>query len=329
MKNKILEELKANNGQAVSGEEISRKLGISRTAVWKHISKLRSEGYSIESQTNSGYKLVGSPDVLSFSELEPILHTRFVGRNVIYLDTVDSTNTYAKRAAEGSFKEGTVVIADEQTAGRGRLGRNWVSTKGKGIWMSLMLKPDILPADAPKLTIVAAYAVARALENCCRLEAKIKWPNDIVAGGKKLCGILTEMSAEADDINYVIIGIGINANLELDDFGPEVSGIATSVRIESGRTISRKALVASVLDEFEKAYGIFSRDGSIGFLLDEYKEKSAVLGKDIRVISKKEEIIGLAVDISMEGHLVVRLADGTSREIMSGEVSVRGLYGYI
>lgn len=329
MKYKILEELKANNGQAVSGEDISKKLGISRTAVWKHISKLRGEGYMIESQTNSGYKLMGSPDVLSLSELEPFLRTGLIGRNIIYLDSTDSTNTYAKKAVEEPFKEGTAIIADEQTAGRGRLGRHWVSTKGKGIWMSIILKPDILPADAPKLTIAAAIAVAKALQSCCQLEAKIKWPNDIVAGGKKLCGILTEMSAEADEIRYVIIGIGINANMEIRDFGPEVSAIATSIRIESGRTVSRKALTASVLNEFDKIYKIFIRDGSIKPLLDEYKVKSAVLGKEVRVISKKEEIIGLAVDISEEGHLVLRLADGSHRQIMSGEVSVRGLYGYI
>lgn len=329
MKNKILEELKSAGGQSVSGEEISRKLGISRTAVWKHISKLRSEGYTIESQTNSGYRLVGSPDVLSLSELAPFLHTDFIGRNIKYFDSVSSTNTYAKKAAEKPFVEGTVIIADEQTEGRGRLGRHWVSTRGKGIWMSIMLKPDILPADAPKLTIAAAYAVSKAVLRCCQLDTRIKWPNDIVAGGKKLCGILTEMSAEADEINSVIVGIGINANLEIDDFGSEVSSIATSIKAEIGRTVSRKALVASVLNEFEEVYEDFVKEGSIKSFIEEYKNKSAVLGKEIRVISKKEEIIGLAVDISGEGHLIVELADGVLKEIMSGEVSVRGLYGYI
>lgn len=329
MKQRILEELKANSGQPVSGEEISRKLGISRTAVWKHISRLRREGYSIESQTNSGYRLVGSPDLLSPGELEPMLKTRFIGREIIYFDSITSTSTYAKKAAEEPFAEGTVIIAEEQTAGRGRLGRQWISTRGKGIWMSIMLKPDILPADAPKLTIAAAYAVAKALRSCCRLDARIKWPNDIVVEGKKLCGILTEMSAEADEIKNVIVGIGINANLEQKDFGPEVSSIATSIRLETGSAVSRKDLAASVLNEFEEVYEVFAREGSIKPLLDEYKNKSAVLGKEIRVISKKEEIVGLAVDISEEGHLVVRLGDGTIKEIMSGEVSVRGLCGYI
>ena len=329
MKNKILEELKEGKGQAVSGEEMSRRLGISRTAVWKHIRKLRSEGYSIESQTNSGYKLVGSPDVLSSGELGPFLHTESIGRNIIYLDSIDSTNTYAKKKAEGSFIEGTVVIADEQTGGRGRLGRHWVSTKGKGIWMTIMLKPDILPSDAPKLSIVAALAVTNAIRSCCQLDAEIKWPNDIVTGGKKLCGILTEMSAEEDEIKYVIIGIGINANIEIDDFGKELSRIATSVKIEKGKPVSRKALAASVLNEFEKVYRVFAREASINDLLNDYKSKSAVLGKEVRLISRKEEITGLAVDISEKGQLVIKLADGSYREIMSGEVSVRGIYGYI
>ena len=329
MKNRILEELKANNGQPISGEEISRRLGISRTAVWKHINRLRSEGYSIESQTNSGYRLSASPDVLSLSELEPLLDTRIIGRSIIYLDSTASTNMYAKKTAEEPFQEGTVIIAEEQTAGRGRLGRQWVSPKGKGIWMSLLLKPDILPADAPKLTIAAAQAVSRALWKCCRLDAGIKWPNDIVVSGKKLCGILTEMSAEADEIKSVVVGIGINVNLDAEDFGPEISDIATSVRLQKGSIVSRKLLAASVLNEFEKVYDIFVQEGTIKPFLEEYKSRSAVLGKEIRVISKKEEIIGLAEDISEEGHLVVKLPDGTQKEIMSGEVSVRGLLGYI
>ncbi len=329
MKSKILEQLKSTNGQPISGEEISKRLGISRTAVWKHIKNLRSEGYAIESQTKNGYRLTGSPDLLTLNELEPFLRTGFVGRRVIYLDKVDSTNTYAKKLAEEPFHDGTAVIAEEQSAGRGRLGRHWVSPTGKGIWMSLLLKPEILPADAPKLTIVAAYSVVKALRACCGLEAGIKWPNDIVANGRKLCGILTEMSAEEDEIKYVVIGIGINANLEPGDFGPEISSVATSICIEKGGDIPRKLITASVLNEFEKAYTEFIKDGSIAFLLPEYKQSSAVLGKEVRIISKKEETTGLALDINEEGQLIVRLRDGSIREIMSGEVSVRGIYGYI
>ncbi|HWQ29354.1 MAG TPA: biotin--[acetyl-CoA-carboxylase] ligase [Negativicutes bacterium] len=329
MKNKILEQLKSSNGQPISGEEISKRLGISRTAVWKHIKTLRSEGYNIESQTKNGYRLTGSPDRLTINELEPLLQTGFVGRNVIYLETVDSTNTYAKRLAEGAFRDGTVVVAEEQDAGRGRLGRHWVSPAGKGIWMTLLLKPDILPTDAPKLTIVAVCSVARALHACCGLEAGIKWPNDIVANGRKLCGILTEMSAEEDEIKYVVVGIGINANLGSADFGPEVSAIATSVSMETGVEVPRKLIAAALLNEFEKAYTEFVKEGSIAFLLPEYRERSAVIGREVRIISRKGETTGEAVDINEEGQLLVRLQDGSIREIMSGEVSVRGIYGYI
>lgn len=329
MRNKVLDVLKANKGQFISGENISEKLGISRTAVWKHVGKLREEGYIIESQTNGGYKLIESPDILSLSELEPFLRTSFIGRDIIFLDSISSTNTYAKKKAEESFREGTVIIADEQTEGKGRLGRQWISARRKGIWMSVMLKPDILPVDAPKLTIVAAIAVVRALWSCCQLKAGIKWPNDITVGNKKICGILTEMSAEADEIKYVIIGIGINTNVEIDDFGPEVSAAATSVSIETGRAITRKALTASVLYELEDMYEDFIIDGSIRPFLNEYKGKSAILGRNVKAISKKEEITGLATDISEEGHLIVRLSDGTYREIVSGEISVRGLCGYI
>lgn len=329
MKSKILEELKSADGKEVSGEEISKRLGISRTAVWKHISKLRSEGYNIASRTKKGYKLEGSPDVLSLNELEPLLYTEIIGRSIIYLDSVTSTNTYAKKKAEAAFREGTVVIAEEQTSGKGRKGRYWISPKGKGIWMSIMLKPDIFPADASKLTIAAAYAVVKALWNCCKLDARIKWPNDIVSGGKKLCGILTEMSAEADEIKSVIVGIGINVKLESNDFGDEVSNAATSVSAEIGRAVPRKDLAAAVLNEFDAVYRDFLRNGSINQFLDGYKDKSAVLGKEVRLISTREEVIGTAVDISEEGHLVVRLADGSHRKIMSGEISVRGLCGYI
>ncbi|MGE5630966.1 MAG: biotin--[acetyl-CoA-carboxylase] ligase [Caulobacteraceae bacterium] len=329
MKYRILEELKSKSNGYLSGEEISRKFGISRTAVWKYINKLRDEGYGIESQTNNGYRLVDSPDSLSPVEVLPLLETEFLGREVIYLDSIDSTNAYAKKAAENTFWDGTVVIADEQTCGRGRLGRQWISPKGKGIWMSMLLKPDILPSDASKITLVAAYAVCRALEDCCKLDAKIKWPNDIVVNGKKLCGILTEMSADIDEIKYVVVGIGINANLDLTDFGDEVASIATSLKIEAGKSVKRKVVAASVLNEFEKVYKSFVSNASMEDFLEEYKSRSAVLGKDIKVIYKKEEMTGKAVDISPEGHLIVQLPDGSKKAVVSGEVSVRGLYGFI
>ena len=241
MKYRILEELKSRDKEYISGEEISRRLGVSRTAVWKYINRLRQEGYNIESQTNSGYKLVQSPDTLSSFEIQPLLKTRFIGREILYFDSIDSTNSYAKKMGEENIKDGTVIIADEQTSGRGRLGRQWMSPKGKGIWMTILLKPHIAPSEASKITLAAAYALCTALDKC-GLDVRIKWPNDIVVNGKKLCGILTEMSADMDIIKYIVVGIGLNANLDAHDFDSAIAATATSIKIEAGKSISRKTV---------------------------------------------------------------------------------------
>lgn len=330
MKYKILEMLKQNTQGFVSGEEISERLNVSRTAVWKCINQLRESGYVIESQTKNGYRLVFSPDSVAAGEILPLLNTAVIGRKILYFDSIDSTNLYAKKAAETDFHDGTVVVADEQTAGKGRLGRHWVSSKGKGVWMTIMLKPDIDPSDAAKTTLLAACAVCRAVEKCCGLAATIKWPNDVVYGGRKLCGILTEMSAEGEQIRFLIIGIGINANFNTDDFPEDLADVATSIKRELGMDIPRKMLAAEVINEFEAAYRVFiSQNGNIRPFIEEYKKRSAVIGKDVRVIYKKEEVIGKAVDITEEGQLVILMQDGSRREILSGEVSVRGIYGYI
>lgn len=328
MKYRILEELKSRDKEYISGEEISRRLGISRTAVWKYINRLRQEGYNIESQTNSGYKLVQSPDILSSFEIQPLLKTRFIGCEILYFDSIDSTNTYAKKIGEENMKEGTVIIADEQTSGRGRLGRQWMSPKGKGIWMTILLKPNIAPSEASKITLAAAYALCTALDKC-GLDVRIKWPNDIVVNGKKLCGILTEMSADMDIIKYIAVGIGLNANFDAHDFDSSIAAEATSIKIETGKYISRKIVASYILNEFERVYDIFIKEGSIKSFLEEYKRRSAVIGKEIRVIYRKEELRGKAVDVTEEGHLVIRLEDGSTREIISGEVSIRSINGYI
>ncbi len=330
MKYKVLEMLKQNPQGFVSGEEISERLKVSRTAIWKYINQLRESGYGIESQTKNGYRLVSVPDSVTEGEILSLLNTEVIGRKMIYYDRLDSTNTHAKKLAEGDFHDGTVVVADEQTAGKGRLGRQWVSSKGKGIWMTILLKPDIDPSDAAKTTVLAACAVCRAVEKCCGLNAAIKWPNDVVYGGRKLCGILTEMSAEGEQIRFLIIGIGINVNFVPEDFSEDLTDKATSILKETGKHIPRKELAAEVLNAFETVYRDFiAHNGSIQFIIEEYKARSAVLGKDVRVFFKKEEIVGMAVDITEEGQLVVEMQDGSRREILSGEVSVRGMHGYI
>lgn len=329
MKERILQELKNNEGKYISGEDISGILQVSRTAVWKYINQLKDMGYVIESQTKMGYKLLESPDSLMPQEMNGYINTEAIGRNLKFFEQVDSTNLYAKRIAEGGFIDGTVIMADEQLNGRGRLGRTWISPKGKGIWMTIMLKPKISPADASKVTLLAACTVCKAIEEISGLYTEIKWPNDIVLNGKKLCGILTEMSAEIDEINYLIIGIGVNVNNELEDFPEELQAIATSIKIEKCGVTIRKELAASIINNFERYYKGFIKTGSIKDYLSEYKERSAVLGKEVRVTSSTIEIQGTVVDISEDGQLKLELYDGSIKEIISGEVSVRGLTGYI
>ena len=327
MKVKILEELKKNRGSYLSGEDLSKKFGVSRTAIWKYIKKLKEEGYIIESLTNKGYALLESPDILYPAEIEGLLDTEFIGREIIYLDSVDSTNSYAKRLGEKDFIDGTVIIAEEQISGRGRLGRNWASPKGKGIWMTILLKPDIKPEQASQVTLIAAVAVMKGIKGGCDTDIMIKWPNDLVHNGRKLCGILTELGAEIDRINYLCVGIGINANSDEKDFGD--LNTATSIKIASGLQADRKKIIAEVLKSFENYYSLFLKNGNISFMLDEYKKASANVGKEVRVITKDGEFKAVAEDISSNGHLLVRRDGGRIEEITSGEVSVRGIYEYI
>ncbi len=329
MKEDIIRALKQNANQYISGERLSELLGVSRTAVWKWINQLKAEGYVIESQTKLGYRLVESPETLFSYEIEPYMNTEIIGKHILYFDTLDSTNNEAKRLAEKSFENGTVLIADEQQSGRGRLGRNWVSPKGKGIWLSVILKPLIAPKDASKMTIVAALAVVRAIQSVCSVEAQIKWPNDIVLKGKKLCGILTEMNAEMDEIHYLIVGIGVNVNLDEADFDETLLDKATSLKIETKIEVDRKILIASILNEFEILYNDFIKEVSIERFFKEYKNASVTIGQQVKLIERKGETIGFAEGLNKEGQLMVRKEDGTLIEVTSGEVSVRGIYGYV
>lgn len=328
MKEKILEILKANKGVFISGEELSNNLNVSRTAIWKAINQLKNKGYKIESQTKKGYCFIYAPDELTSVEVQPLLKTSILGKKIIYFDKIDSTNNYAKKLAEKEFVEGTVVIADMQSSGRGRLGRSWISPDREGIWMTILLKPNISPLYASKATLAVACAVCNAIFKISSLKAMIKWPNDIVVNGKKLCGVLTEMGAELDKINYLAVGIGINVNISEKSLSQDIEKIATSIKIEAGKEIQRKALVAEVLNEFENYYKQFIIDGSIDFLLDEYKSKLAIMGKKVKVMGK-QEIIGVVENVNSEGHLIISLEDGRIEEIISGEVSVRGLNGYV
>ncbi len=326
MKTEVLRMLKEADGY-VSGQEICEKFHVSRTAVWKVIKQLETEGYQIEAVRNKGYHLKMAGDILSQAELESSISTEWAGRNVLYFDETDSTNTEAKKAAEAGAPHGTLAVADYQSGGKGRRGKNWVSPHGVGIWMSIMVRPKLHPSCASMLTLVAALSVAEGIGKVCGLDTRIKWPNDIVVNGKKVCGILTEMSTELECINYVVTGIGINVNTE--EFPEEIEAVASSLLIETGDRVKRSSLIGAIMEAYEKYYEAFLTCGNMSGLLEEYNQKLANLGTEVRVLSPGNEYTGVAEGIDENGELLVRTEDGELRRVMSGEVSVRGIYGYV
>lgn len=321
MKNKVIEFLKNNQDNYVSGEEISKMLGVTRAAVWKHIKSLKDMGYNIESASKKGYKLVMSPDILTYNEIKEYLDTDFVGRNIYHFDELDSTNSYAKSVAEQLEGEGHVIITEKQINGRGRLGRQWISQNNKGIWMSIILKPKIDIYDVSKITQVAAASVNKAINNL-DIHSLIKWPNDIIINNKKVCGILTEMNSEINIINYIIVGIGINVNHDDGDFSEEIKDIATSLKIQTHNKIKRNELVAKILNYFEEYYKEFVQ-GNFGVTLNMCRENSYVLHKYINIIRNGSITVAKAIDINDNGELVVEYNDGNVDTVLSGEVSVR------
>lgn len=327
MKNEILRMLKNSKDEFLSGEKISDEFGVTRSAIWKNMNSLKELGYDIESVPRKGYRIIYSPDILTYEEIESGLNTEYIGRQVFYFDTISSTNIKAKEIALEE-PEGTVVISEEQTGGIGRLGRTWVSPKKKGIWMSIILKPEVEPMKVSKIALVGAAAVNRALSDI-GIKSGIKWPNDIVIDGKKVCGILTEMSCELNMINYVVMGIGINVNLDNVDIPDDLQYKATSLKIVENKEINRKRLLASILNHFEQLYKDFKDDGNITKVLQICRDNSVLLGEEVRIIRGKDLRIGKALDLNDEGQLIVQFENGTVENIFSGEVSVRGINGYI
>jgi len=324
MKNKILDILYKNEGSAVSGQELSRILGVSRTAVWKHVKALISEGYKIISRGGKGYSLTPS-DILNKYELGRHLEP---GMPFVFRKTVGSTNNLAKETARDNMDEFMLVTAENQESGRGRLGKSFESDNNKGAWCSFILKPGMTPENALIFTVAAATAVCKTLEQTCGLKAGIKWPNDIITNKKKVCGILSEMSCETGAIDYIIVGIGINVLQKDEDFSPEVSKIATSVLSETGRKIRRTEIISSLCYNMQEIYGLV-KAGAMDEIAKRWKKYSVTDGKMIKIIKNGSEIKALAEGIDEKGRLVVTGNNGETVTYNSGEISVRGIMGYI
>lgn len=326
MKEEILRLLRNADGY-ISGQELCNRFGVSRTAVWKAINQLKEAGYEIEAQQNKGYRLMAAPDLMTEAEIKSLMHTEWVAKEVLYFDTIDSTNTKAQELAEKGYQSGTLVVADKQESGKGRRGRSWVSPSGTGIFMTLMIKPDINPNNASMLTLVAALAVAKAITSVTGEEAMIKWPNDIVVNGKKVCGILTEMNAQFDYINHIVVGIGINVHNE--SFPEEISQMASSLMIEAGgKRFHRAQIIAETMSYFEQYYDTFLKTQDLSALVREYDKLLVNRNKSVRVLDPKEPFDGKAMGITSKGELIVDTWE-SRKLVSSGEVSVRGIYGYV
>ena len=313
----------------MSGQELCERFGVSRTAVWKAIGQLKKEGYHIEAVQNRGYCLVSADDVYGQNELNSRMRTKWMGRPVCFHDSLGSTNAQAKIDAENGAESGTLIVADMQTAGRGRRGRSWDSPAGTNVYFTLILKPDFSPDKASMLTLIMAYAVMRGVEKMLPPSSLsgIKWPNDIVMNGKKICGILTEMSAEQDYIQYVVIGVGVNVRKQ--DFPQEIAATAASIEEECGYSISRSALIADIMAAFEEEYESFLRTMDLSGLREKYNACLVNRNREVCILDPKGEYRGIAEGITDTGELQIRLPDGSMTQVYAGEVSVRGVYGYV
>lgn len=320
MREKILQILREHPDEYVSGEMICQACGVSRTAIWKQIRELEERGYQIDAVRNRGYRLLYSPDLVTSEEIHLGLTTHLFGREIIYRDRVESTNVLATQLAYEGAVEGTLVVADQQTGGRGRRGKVWFSPPGKGVSMSLILRPKISTAYASQLTLVAAIALNRALTRLTGHRAGIKWPNDILFNQKKCCGILTEMHADHDRIHHIVIGIGINVNMEAEEFPADLREIALSLRMVKGEPLMRAQVIQRVLTEFEPLYEQYVSEGGFSSLREEWKRESITIGKRVCAKTPRGEISGLAIDIDEVGALCIQTDEGKVERIHSAEI---------
>jgi BirA family biotin operon repressor/biotin-[acetyl-CoA-carboxylase] ligase len=322
MDEEILQLLREHPLAFLSGEEISRQLKVTRTAIWKRVSALRDMGYEIEASTRRGYCLVRSPDLLSPSEVKPILRTKWMGKTIHHFQTIDSTNSEAYQLALTGAKEGEVVIAESQKKGRGRLGRHWFSPPFLNLYLSVILRPHIPPQQASIITLMAAVATAEAIEKFSGLKPSIKWPNDILLRSRKVAGLLNEIHSEMDRIHFVVLGIGVNLNMDGRMFPKEIRPMVTSLKKEMGRTISRKAFLQSLLEELEEWYGIFLKKGGAA-ILKAWRDRAQIEGKEVKVTSFGERVVGVAIDVDSDGALILETERGEKKRIVAGDVEYK------
>ncbi|MCI5641404.1 MAG: biotin--[acetyl-CoA-carboxylase] ligase [Lachnospiraceae bacterium] len=333
MKAKILKLLQEASDRYISGQSLCETLGVTRQAVWKNIGQLKEMGYEIVSVSGKGYRLVSTPDRLYAPEIQSFLPEDGFCQKVECHDEIDSTNLRAKQLAELGEPEGMLVVADKQTAGRGRRGRGWTSEAGVGIYMSYILRPSLPPSKVSGVTLVTALAMCQAISQVCGVQPLIKWPNDVILDGKKVCGILTEMSSEIQYVHYAVTGIGVNANQT--EFAEDIREHATSIYLQTGKRVPRAELTAAFAKSFGEYYAVFERDGNLRSLVEEYDHILANRDKEVLVYhgmvedAKPEDIArGIARGINEDGSLLVEI-DGTLQAVRSGEVSIRGVNGYV
>jgi len=318
---KILSALRANP-DGVSGADLAGQLGVTRAAIWGRIEQLRQLGYEIEAGPHFGYRLVSAPDVLHADDLLVRLgKTKVIGRDIRVFEQTTSTNDVIEKLARDGVKEGAVVFAESQTKGRGRLGRKWISPERKGLWFSVLLRPDLRPQETTRLTVASATALRRAIQSETGLDPEIKWPNDILIRGRKVAGILTELSAELDRVKHVILGIGVDVNLSTNEFPAELRKTATSLKIETGKTISRPELATTILRELDHDYahvcGNFFAD-----VADEWEAHCTTIGREVTIRTGERKIRGRAESLDEDGALLLRTEHGHLERIIGGDVTL-------
>lgn len=322
MKDKILKRFLLASGEPISGQLLAEELGISRTAVWKHLQSLQEEGYTFDTIKKKGYLLVSKPDRVDAASIASVLSTARFGQSIHYFDECATTQTIAHELARNGAMDGTVVIAETQTAGKGRMSRPWESTKGKGIWMTVIIKPDVLPHQAPQFTLVAAVSIVNAMKSLySKFTPVIKWPNDILINGRKCTGILTEMIAEVDRVQALLIGIGINVNQQQVDFPEALHSIATSISIEENSLLNRAQLVGTILNYLENYSDLYIKEG-FGPIKKLWEEASGTIGKQIKATTLTEVIEGKAIGITEAGILEILLDNGEIRSVYSADIEL-------